>query len=451
MVNGESDELASCARRLWLRSQPCSLSPVATSLSPARSRTRPCGRASNPATSRALPIRYLDDMDGGIKLDDHERAGRIAWVIWSGGNDRFWDYMANNTFGAFDLLKILSSNPHVGYCVDPSGKPFERSSYSELSEAQCKAKGLHWFTPSRGNRFDWYGLVNEPCFEQANGPDQYGLWLDTRTGKGKGCDKPDPFASEKDYPGVKIGARGKTVPVGSYYGKPSGIVGLRLFPNPDFDEAAKEEMDGGAQEISERGRLLHRQGLLQQQAPDPTLSRRHVLRLLPCRPVAVQPAEGSGKSAMGQFELQPGRAIFLGRPHLHLEPASGAVELHLPALPHLQARHARHFLRVDRQHQQSAHHERRLRAGGAPEDRRMVEGEARRRRPRQQAVLRVSADQEGDRRLQAARSVPLARHGLHAARAQGRLGFGRRARRAQPRLSQYRPVQRGMAAALPRR
>ena len=29
------------------------------------------------------------------------------------------------------------------------------------------------------------------------------------------------------------------MPVGSFYGYASGIVGLRLFPNPDFDEAAK--------------------------------------------------------------------------------------------------------------------------------------------------------------------------------------------------------------------
>ena len=41
----------------------------------------------------------------------------------------------------------------------------------------------------------------------------------------------------------QIGARGKTVPVGSYYGEPSGIVGLRLFPNPDFDEDARRKWD----------------------------------------------------------------------------------------------------------------------------------------------------------------------------------------------------------------
>ena len=60
---------------------------------------------------------------------------------------------------------------------------------------------------------------------------------------------PDPFANEQKYPGVKIGARGKTypdgsvLPVGSYFGEPTGILGLRLFPNPDFDDAAKAKWD----------------------------------------------------------------------------------------------------------------------------------------------------------------------------------------------------------------
>ena len=54
---------------------------------------------------------------------------------------------------------------------------------------------------------------------------------------------PDPFENEQKYPGVKIGARGKTVPVGPFYGYGTGIVGLRLFPNPDFDEAAAKKWD----------------------------------------------------------------------------------------------------------------------------------------------------------------------------------------------------------------
>jgi hypothetical protein len=189
------------------------------------------------ATFTASADDYFAAMDGGIALDTNEVRGRNSWIVWTGGNDRFWDYMANNTFGAFDLLKVLSSNPHVGYCEDPDHKPYEASEFSALTEAQCKAHGLKWFTPSRRNRFVWYGLVNEPCFEQATAPDEYGLWLDRRRAS---C-SPDPFEDENKYPGVKIKARGTTVPVGSFYGKGSGIVGLRLFPNPDFDEAAKRK------------------------------------------------------------------------------------------------------------------------------------------------------------------------------------------------------------------
>ncbi|MGH8538142.1 MAG: hypothetical protein ACREXM_17255, partial [Gammaproteobacteria bacterium] len=88
---------------------------------------------------------------------------------------------------------------------------------------------------------NYQGLVNEPCFEKATKgrEDRYGLWLDVRK---QDC-PPDPFENETKYPGVKIGARGKNIPVGSYYGYATGIVGLRLFPNPDFDEAAEKRWD----------------------------------------------------------------------------------------------------------------------------------------------------------------------------------------------------------------
>lgn len=153
---------------------------------------------------------YFHDMDRGVQLTTNEIKGRNTWIVWSGGNDRFWDYMASHSFGSLDFLKTLSSHP------DPSMKHF-----------------------GRDNRWQYLGLVNEPCFEKATGPrkDRYGLWLDTRR---KDC-PPDPFENEQKYPGVKIGARGKNIPVGSYYGYASGIVGLRLFPNPDFDEKAEKE------------------------------------------------------------------------------------------------------------------------------------------------------------------------------------------------------------------
>jgi hypothetical protein len=152
---------------------------------------------------------YFKAMDNGATFTPDEVKGRNMWIVWTGGNDRFWDVVTNDTFGAFDLLKTLSSYPGL-----KSG---------------------------RDNRWNYLGLVNEPCFEKASGPDanRYGLWLDHRRAD---C-PPDPFEDETKYPGVKIGARGKTVPVGSYYGYASGIVGLRLFPNPAFDEEAKKNWE----------------------------------------------------------------------------------------------------------------------------------------------------------------------------------------------------------------
>ncbi len=174
---------------------------------------------------------YLRDMDYGItKEPEKVRAalepyvpgitaeeavksvvrGRNNWTIWSAGNDALWDILSRTTFGNLDFLKTLSSHEAL---------PNKRS-----------------------NRWEYLGLVNEPCFKEATGPreDRYGLWLDERS---KEC-TPDPFEDESKYPGVQVGARGKDgLPVGSYYGYASGVVGLRLFPNPEFDAKAQEKWD----------------------------------------------------------------------------------------------------------------------------------------------------------------------------------------------------------------
>ncbi|MCD5364013.1 MULTISPECIES: hypothetical protein [Chromobacterium] len=152
---------------------------------------------------------YFKDMDGGVALSTPEVMGRNTWLVWTGGNDRLWDKLATVSVGNLDLLKTLSSHPGLKF--------------------------------SRDNRWNYLGLVNEPCFDKAAGPDdkRFGLWLDQRRAD---CAK-DPFENEKRYPGVVIGARGKNLPVGSFYGYATGVVGLRLFPNPAFDEAAAKKWD----------------------------------------------------------------------------------------------------------------------------------------------------------------------------------------------------------------
>jgi hypothetical protein len=164
---------------------------------------------------------YFRDMDNGVSLSDEEVQGRNMWLLWTGGNDRFWDKVTKDSLATFDLLKIVTSHPSQTYC---DGK-------------QC----------DRDTRWHWMGAINEPCFEKAKAPDpqRFGLWLDVRS---KDCPD-DPFEKEENYPGVKIGARGTTfsdgskLPVGSYFGYPTGIVSLRLFPNPDFNQAAKDSWD----------------------------------------------------------------------------------------------------------------------------------------------------------------------------------------------------------------
>ena len=134
---------------------------------------RQVGRTA--ASFPQAPEDYFRDMDGGPALSVEETKGRNMWLVWTGGNDRFWNRMSQYTFGAFDLLKSISSHPNLGY--------------------------------TRDNRWEYLGLVNEPCFETPKNPrqDRYGLWLDVRNGD---C-APDPFENETRYPGVVIGARGR--------------------------------------------------------------------------------------------------------------------------------------------------------------------------------------------------------------------------------------------------
>src|SRR5262249_21397548 len=102
---------------------------------------------------------YFAAMDGGISLSPEEVKGRNTWVVWTGGNDRLWDRLTVDSVGTLDFLKTLSSHPDL------------------------KA--------SRDNRWNYLGLINEPCFEKATGPnpDRFGLRLDKRSAA---C-PPDPF------------------------------------------------------------------------------------------------------------------------------------------------------------------------------------------------------------------------------------------------------------------
>lgn len=124
-------------------------------------------------------------MDGGIALSSDEIMGRNAWNLWSAGNQHFWNHVAQDSYGLMDLLKMLDNRKFA-----------------------------------RGQRFKTLGLVNEPGFRAAAKPDEFGLWLDEQV-------EPEPAGID-----------------GTVYGKSSGVLGFRLFPNPDFNEEARKKWDG---------------------------------------------------------------------------------------------------------------------------------------------------------------------------------------------------------------
>ncbi len=55
---------------------------------------------------RAATEDYFRGMDRGADLGLEEIQGRNTWILWSAGNDRFWDWLARQSAGSFDLLKI---------------------------------------------------------------------------------------------------------------------------------------------------------------------------------------------------------------------------------------------------------------------------------------------------------------------------------------------------------
>ncbi|HEX3529093.1 MAG TPA: hypothetical protein VH988_18705 [Thermoanaerobaculia bacterium] len=130
------------------------------------------------------PFPGMDFQGRDVKLSEEDIKGRVIWNLWSGDNAAFWDWLSTHGFGTSDLLKVVDS--------------------------------------PRDQRFQTYGLFNQPGFMRPAQPDQYGLYIDgPREAKYDLDSKIDTYT----------------------YGRSSGIMGLRVFPNPKFDSAAKAKWD----------------------------------------------------------------------------------------------------------------------------------------------------------------------------------------------------------------
>lgn len=129
--------------------------------------------------------------------------GRNTWMMWCAGDEFFWDWLSQNGYGVLDFLKMLDSR-------------------------------------KRESRFHDLGLINQPGLKRTEKPGPYGLYLDTVDKRIGETDDYHPFPNAKPArPTDPNTLEGDGVNP-AIYGYPSGVIGLRLFPNPKFDDAAKK-------------------------------------------------------------------------------------------------------------------------------------------------------------------------------------------------------------------
>jgi len=124
-----------------------------------------------------------------MREEQRQRAirGRNSWLLWTGGNHGFWDHLARHGLGLADFLKLLD-NRYI----------------------------------NRADRFRKLGVINEPGMTSPSSPDRFGLQLDI------------PEGWLGDWPPAPGTALPKEVPDPYVYGYSSGVMGFRIFPNPQF-------------------------------------------------------------------------------------------------------------------------------------------------------------------------------------------------------------------------
>ena len=99
---------------------------------------RLAGRAA--ASFPAAGEDYFHDMDGGVALTPDEIKGRNTWIVWTAGNDHFWDTISMKSLGTLDFLKTLSSHPKRSTACDQHSKGTNRG--QEIRNQRSRVQNL---------------------------------------------------------------------------------------------------------------------------------------------------------------------------------------------------------------------------------------------------------------------------------------------------------------------
>ena len=168
------------------------------------------------------PLNYLE----GGRVPPHGRdaiRGQNTWMLWGQGNEAFWDWLSQHGYGIADFLYLLDSQKRDSRFKDAG--IVNQPGMKAQKEANKRILGLY-IDEADGERI----RLEQPPTD-----------IDADTGKlaqrpAQGAAYPSsPFKpwDEKEYRQAldQLPKDGVDYAV---YGYPSGVVGLRLFPNPDY-------------------------------------------------------------------------------------------------------------------------------------------------------------------------------------------------------------------------
>ena len=224
-----------------------------------------------------------------VPLNKSETIGRNTWMVWCAGNEGFWDWLSTDSLGFIDLMKLVDSRKRNNRFRDTGliNEP-------EMDRASVPDQfGLWLDVPMDPKIRRWrelyldqtFGRINDGMHKSQLGlkrRDRFGKFEGEKLFRGNAVDYPgekgyeypssylqEDFGAEGSYAaryagqgagneanfGSTSGESGsaqevsyknfydKSIPPPDLYGISSGVVGLRLFPNPYFDAKARAKWD----------------------------------------------------------------------------------------------------------------------------------------------------------------------------------------------------------------
>lgn len=217
------------------------------------------------------------------ELTESERIGRNTWMAWCAGNEGFWDWLCTDSLGFIDLLKLVDSRKRNQRFADAG--LINEPGMEQAKSARIEEYGLWLDVPADRRVRIWRSAYVAETFQaigEGKHKSQIGLLRKGVSGDYDGSPlyvgAPDAFKDELyRYPSdyllereTRYGASGasadaigmpyaadgqsqpnerpyadldEVVPPPDLYGLSSGVIGLRLFPNPYFDKHAAARWD----------------------------------------------------------------------------------------------------------------------------------------------------------------------------------------------------------------